>query len=223
MSQAPEAPEALRRHAAKSRLGWLGPVIVAVGAAVAVLGAWYVMHARPKVGEVIDTIAIDARHKVIVRGEAGGERSFVELYDGDELMWQAYVPPYGGHPGASGIAVGTSAVSIRIVRDGKAEIFAIARDTAQKLGGFILAPTHGAIDPQATGPVTLTDHVRSYEIVSGQGWHQLVGIDLVSGKALWLAELGAAPVTGGGVDGSQVWVAQGQTRSTFDVLTGKQL
>jgi outer membrane protein assembly factor BamB len=213
----------LRRQAAKSRLGWLGPAIVALGAAVAAVGVWYVLHARPTAGEVIDTIAIDARHRVVVRGETTGDRSFVELYDGDELMWQALVPAYGGRPGAPGIAVGKSAVSIRIVRDGKAEIFAIARDTAQKLGGMGLGHGHGTIDPTATGPVTLTDHIRSYEVVSGRDWHQLVAIELDSGKPLWSVELGAAPVTAGGVDGSAVWVSQGGAPRRFDVMTGKPL
>lgn len=213
----------LTRQAAKSRLGWLGPAIVALGAAVAGLGVWYVLHARPTAGEVIDSIAIDARHRVVVRGETSGDRSFIELYDGDDLMWQALVPTYGGHPGAPGIAVGKSAVSIRIVRDGKAEIFAIARDTAQKLGGMGLGHGHGAIDPAAGGPVTITDHVRSYEVVSGKDWHQLVGIDLDSGRPLWSVELGAAPVTAGGVEGDQVWVSQGDQRRSFSTLTGKPL
>ena len=218
-----DAPPTLRRHAAKTKLGWLGPAIVALGAAVAVVGAWYVIHARPMTGAVIDTIEIDARHKVIVRGEAGGVRSFVELYDGDEMMWQALVPTYGGRPGAPGIAVGKAAVSIRVVRDGKAEIFAIARDTAQKLGGMGLGHGHGAIDPTATGPVTLTDHVRTYEVVSGPDWHQLVTIDLEGGTPLWKVELGPEPVVAGGVDGNQVWVTQGGQRHSFDVMTGKPL
>ena len=207
----------------RSRLGWLGPALVALGAAVAILGAWYVLHARPTPGAIIDTIAIDATHKIIVRGEAGGDRAFVELYTGDELMWQAYVPPYGGRPGAPGVAVGRSAVSIRIVRDGRAEIFAIARDTAEKLGGMGLGHGHGPIDPTATGPVTLTDNVRSYELVSGTDWHQLVAIDLAGGKPLWSVELGPRPVTAGGVEGSRVWVTQGADRRTFDVLSGKPL
>ena len=206
----------------KSRLGWLGPVIVGVGVAVAAVGAWYVLHARPQPGDVVDTIAVEGE-KIVIRDEVGGERSFVELWRGDALAWQALVPHYGGRPGAPGIAVGKSAVSIRIVREGRAEIFAIARDTAEKLGGMGLGHGHGMIDPAATGPVTLTDHARSYEIVSGPDWHQLVGIELVTGRPLWSVELGVAPVTDGGVVGERVWVAQGSDRHAFDVMTGKPL
>jgi len=215
---------ALRRELTrKSRLGWLGPAIVILGVAVAAVGAWYVLHARPSPGEVVDTFAVDGGQKIVVRDEAGGDRSFVELWTGDTLVWQALVPHYGGRPGAPGIAMGKSAVSIRIVREGKAEIFAVARDTAEKLGGMGLGHGHGAIDPAATGPVTLTDHLRSYEIVSGTDWHQLVGIELVSGRPLWSVELGPAPVTDGGVAGDAVWVAQGDKRQTFAVTTGKPL
>jgi hypothetical protein len=35
---------------ARSRLGWLGPAIVLVGAAVAAAGVWYIVHARPSAG-----------------------------------------------------------------------------------------------------------------------------------------------------------------------------
>jgi hypothetical protein len=208
---------------ANKRLGWLGPVIVAVGVAVAVLGTWYVLHAKPKPGAVIDTIAIDGKHRVVVRAEDGGERSFVELWDGDTLMWQAYVPPYGGRPGVPGVAVGKTAVSIRIVRDNRAEIFAVARDTAEKLGGMGIGHGHGDIDPNAPGPVTLTDHVRSYEFVAGRDWHQLVGLDLVSGQPLWSVELGAAPVTDARLEGPSLVVVQGQDQRRFDVVTGKPL
>lgn len=220
MSGMSELAPSLRR---KRKLGWLGPVIVCAGVAVAALGSWYVLHARPAPGDVVDTIPIDADHRIIVRAEQHGARSFVELWEGDELRWQALVPTYGGHPGRPGVAVGKTAVSIRVTRDGRAEIFAIARDTAEKLGGMGLGHGHGTIDPEASGPVTLTDHLRSYELVAGRDWHQLVGIELTSGKPLWSVELGPAAVTDAGVAGAQIWVAQGAVRRSFDVLTGKSL
>ena len=204
----------------RSRLGWLGPAIVAVGAAVAGVGVWYMVHARPAAGPVIDTIAIDDRRALVVRAEAGGERAFVELRDGDAVAWQALVPHYGGRPGAPGIAWSPTAVSVRVVRDGHAELFALAMHDASKLGGMRLAPEHGPIVEDPGGPVTLTDHVRSYEVVSGPDWHQLVAIDLRSGRALWSRELGAAPVRAGGVTRDQVWVEQGTVRKVFRALTG---
>lgn len=205
---------------ARSRLGWLGPAIVLVGAAVAAVGAWYIVHAKPAAGAVIDTIAIDDRHALVVRAEAGGERAFVELREGDTVKWQALVPHYGGRAGAPGIAWSPTAVSVRVVRDGHAELFALAMHDASKLGGMRLAPQHGPIAEDPTSPVTLTDHVRSYEVVSGHDWHQLVAIDLASGRALWSRELGSAPVRAGGVTQDQVWIDQGAGPQFFRGLTG---
>lgn len=204
----------------RSRLGWLGPAIVLVGAAVAALGVWYVVHARPSAGAVIDTIAIDDRRALVVRAEAGGERAFVELRDGDVVTWQALVPHYGGHPGAPGIAWSPTAVSVRVVRDGHAELFALAMHDASKLGGMRLAPEHGPIVDDPASPVTLTDHIRTYEVVSGPDWHQLAAIDLKSGRALWSRELGPAPVRAGGVAPDVVWVDQGTGPQFFSMLTG---
>lgn len=202
---------------------WLGIAIVAVGVAVAALGTWYVMHARPKVGALIDTIPADRGQRVLVHAEADGPNSFVTLMEGDREVWDAYVPTYGGRAGAPGIAVGKTCVSIRIVRDGKAEIFALARNDAQKLGGMGLGHGHGPIDADAKGPITLTDHERSYEVVSGPDWHQLVAFDLTSGKPLWSVELGDAPVTDGGIEDHRVWVSQGQNRHSFEGLSGKPI
>jgi hypothetical protein len=205
----------------RPRLGWLGPAIVGVGAAVAAVGVWYMVSARPVAGDVLDTIAVDGRHALVVRSELGGERAFLELRDGDAVVWQALVPRYGGRPGAPGVAWSPTAVSIRVVRDHRAELFALAMTDAHKLGGMQLAPGHGPIAEGASGPVTLTDHVRAYEVVSGPDWHQLVAIDLASGRALWARELGPAPVRGGGIDDGGVWIDQGAGPHEFAALTGE--
>jgi len=207
---------------ARSRLGWLGPAIVLVGAGVAAVGVWYMVHARPAAGAVVDTIPVDERRALVVRAEAGGgERAFVELREGGEVLWQALVPRYGGRAGAPGIAWSPTAVSVRVVRDGHAELFALAMHDASKLGGMRLAPDHGPIAADPGSVVTLTDHVRSYEVVSGPDWHQLVAIDLTSGHALWARELGTAPVRAGGIDGASVWLDQGKGPVRFAVLTGQ--
>jgi hypothetical protein len=206
---------------ARSRLGWLGPILVGIGLAVGAWGAWFMVHARPVAGAEIDRIAIDDHHALVVRAEAGGDRAFLELRNDAAVMWQALVPRYGGRPGAPGIAWSPTAVSVRVIRDGHAELFALSMHDATKLGGMRLAPDHGPIDLPADGPVTLTDHVRSYEIVSGPDWHQLVAIDLASGHALWARELGPAPVRTGGVTPGQVWIDQGAGPHAFAELTGK--
>jgi hypothetical protein len=206
---------------ARAHLGWIGPAIVGIGVAVGALGAWYMVHARPAPGAEIDRIAIDDRHALVVRAEAGGDRAFVELRDDQAVVWQALVPRYGGRPGAPGIAWSPTAVSVRVIRDGHAELFALSMHDASKLGGMRLAPDHGPIAAPADGPVTLTDHERSYEIVSGPDWHQLVAIDLASGHALWARELGPAPVRTGGVTPGRVWIDQGAGPHIFAALTGR--
>jgi len=205
---------------ARTRLGWLGPAIVGVGAAVAALGVWYMVHARPVAGAVIDTIAVDDHRALVVRGEAGGERAFVELRDRGAVVWQALVPRYAGRPGEPGIAWSPSAVSVRVIRDGRAELFALAMRDATKLGGMQLAPDHGPVIDEP-GPVTLTDHARSYEVVAGTGWHQLVAIDLSTGRALWARELGPARIVAGGVTDGWVWIDQGAGPHSFAALSGK--
>jgi hypothetical protein len=201
-------------------LGWLGPAIVLLGAAIAGVGVWYFVSARPSPGAVIDTITIDDGRSLVVRGEAGGERAFVELREGDHVIWQALVPRYGGRPGAPGIAWSPTAVSVRVIRDGRAELFALAMRDATKLGSIRLARDRGPITTAPTGPITLTDHVRSYEIISGPDWHQLVAVDLLSGRVLWSRELGPAPVRSGGVGEGHVWIEQGGAPRRLDALTG---
>ena len=63
----------------RNRLGWLGPAIVGVGAAVAGVGTWYMVHARPEAGAVIDTIAVDDHRALVVRAEAGVDM-FLSFY-----------------------------------------------------------------------------------------------------------------------------------------------
>lgn len=211
-----------------ARLRFLGPAIVATGAAVAAVGTWYVIHARPVAGDVIDTIAVGSAAEdtsLVIRAEAnGGERSFVELRRGGEVVWQAIVPHYIGTHERPAIAWSPGAVTLRVQRSGRAEVFALGMQTSVKLGGFRLAPEHEPNTPPAEGPITLTDHVRSYELVGGAGWHQLVAVDLKTGDALWKVELGAPAVIDGGAGDGVVWVVQRDTgKRAFDALTGKDL
>jgi hypothetical protein len=209
----------------RRRLGWLGPAIAITGAAVAALATWYMVTARAEPGAVVDTIPIEAGAAFVVRAEAGGDRHFVELRDGDRVVWRALVPPYAGRPGAPGIAWNRTAVSVRVQRGGRAEVFALAMRDAAKLGGFKLAPGKGPVTVATRGPVTLTDHVRSYELVGGDGWHELVAFDLSTGEGLWKRELGPAPVDDGGVaaDASVVWLVQGGRRRAFRAADGTEL
>lgn len=206
-----------------TRLGFLGPLIVLVGAAVAGLGIWYFMHARPVPGPVIATFAIDGTQALVVRAEQGGDRAFIELRAANDVVtWQALVPHYAGTADRPALAWSQDAVSIRVEREGRAEVFAISMHDSAKLGGFRLAPEHEPIRTQPTGPITLTDHVRSYEVVGGPDWHQMVAIDLQSGKALWKVDLGTAAIQRGSVAGATLTIVQGDQPRDYDVLTGQE-
>ncbi len=208
--------------ARKTRLGWLGPAIVIVGAAVAGLAIWFMQTARPVPGEVIDTIAIDARRSIVVRKEAKSDRSFIEVRDGNTVKWQALIPPYAGAKGRPAIAWSDAAVTVRVSRDGRAEVFAFAMNNAHKLGAFRLATEHEPITMHPTGPITLTDHVRAYEVVGGADWHQLIAVDIVWGGGVWKVELGKDPITTGGVEPGRVWLEQAGRRRAFDAETGRE-
>jgi outer membrane protein assembly factor BamB len=207
----------------KQRLGWLGPAIVALGVAVAAVGVWWIITGKPKSGDVIDRIDVGENHTIVVRAEAGGgDRNFIELLDGERLVWQALVPPYAGRPGAPGIAWGKGAITVRVIREGKAEVFALAIANAAKLGGFKLAPGKGPVVKQTTGPVTLSDHDRSYELVTGAGWAQLVAIDLTTGEGIWKQDLAGTAIEAAGIDETGVWVRQAGARRSFDPRSGTE-
>lgn len=206
--------------------GWIGIAIVALGAAISAVGIWYFIGHRPTPGPVIDELAIDEHGKIVVRAEDGGPRSFVELHQDGKLVWQALVPTYAGKQGQPGIAWSDIAVSVRVIRDPahepRAEVFALSRRDASKLGGVRLGVEHGPIDLAATGPLTISDHIRSYEVVSGRDWHQLVAIDLRIGQIVWQQELGAKPIEAAALENGAVVLTQGGAKRWFNVFTGRE-
>ena len=209
--------------AKRTRLGLLGPIIVIVGAAIAALGTWYVIHARPEAGDVIDTFAIGDGAQIVVRAEKGGDRSFLELHEKGALKWQALIPKYAGAPGRPAVAWSDKAITVRVDRDGgRAEVFAFSRTNASRLGALRLAQAKEPIHIHREGPITLTDHVRSYELVGGADWHELIAIDLSTGEGVWKADLGKPAVSAGGVQGDSVWIDQSGTHRVFDAKTGRE-
>jgi len=204
------------------RLGLLGPIIVLVGAAVAAGGVYLMISNKPRPGAVIETVQISPTAKIVVRAEDGGERNFVELHEGDELKWQAMVPTYGGRHDATGISWSDVAVSVRVIRGHKAELFILARQNADKIGGIHLGGDHGPIREPSSGPLTLTDNNRTYEIVGGPDWNTMTAIDLRSGTKLWITELGKEPITAGAVTGGLIWLEQAGAKRYFRVFTGKE-
>ena len=191
----------------KTRLGWLGPAIVLLGLAVGGVAVWYMVTAKPKPGVVVDTVVIDPTAKFVVKSVVGEpDKNFVELLADGGVRWQALVPQYAGGPGRPGIAWNKGAVIVRVIRNKRAEVFALSMTDAKKLGGFRLAPNHGEIllSGADTGPIVVSDFIRAYQIVRGPDWNQLVGIDIDSGKGLWRVELGATPVTEAGIRGGEL-------------------
>jgi hypothetical protein len=196
-------------------LGSIGVILVAIGVIVAGVGAWYVVHARPRVGAEIDRIPVDAHTAFVINAEADGERSFVELRRDDTTLWQALIPHYAGSKGRPALAWGNNAMTVRVERSGRAEVFVLSLRDSAKLEGFRLATEREPITTQPTGPITLTDHVRAYELVGGAGWHELVAVDVDSGHALWKAELGAAPIDAGAIEGDYVALDQAGKHRKF--------
>jgi hypothetical protein len=202
---------------------WLGPTILAVGLAVGGAGIWYMVDARPHAGDVIDTFQVDPDSELVVRAEAGGDRSFLELDRQGATVWQALIPHYAGEKGRPAIAWNALAVTVRVERSGKAEVFALGMKDAEKLGGFRLEEAHEPITTQTKGPITVTDHIRAYEIVGAENkWHALVAVELRTGKALWRADLGHWDVQDAGVQLPYVWVVQAGQKRYYNVLNGNE-
>ncbi|MEJ7597070.1 MAG: hypothetical protein WKG01_04095 [Kofleriaceae bacterium] len=215
-----------RIRTTRRRLGLLGPIIVGLGAAISAIGIWWFVNHRPAAGAEIDRVALDPVTSLVIREERSSDRAFVELVRDGKLMWQALIPPYGGRRGASGIAWNADVVTVRVLRDRRAELFVLTIRDAAKLASIKLAPDHGPAIKATSGPVTLTDRVHSFELVSGtEGpgatpWNHLVVLDLATGHALWKQELGAQPVDAAGVEGDEIWVRQGTRTRRFRTRDG---
>jgi hypothetical protein len=215
----------------RRRLGWLGPALLALGVAAAGVGIWYIRAAAPLAGAVIDTFDIGSGGKIVINAEAGsGDRAFVSVYDGDALRWQELIPHYAGRAGRPAVSWSTRGhvMSVRVERDHREELWALGLPDGEKGGALFLAPEHEPIAAQLAVelpaekdvPLSVHDDTRSFELVSGPGWHQLVGIDLPTGKALWKLELGPEPITRLGVADGRVDVDQGAARRQIDVRDG---
>jgi len=191
--------------------------------------------AAPVAGNTIDTIGIDTTRFLVVRAEADGERSFLELHDtgaSEQLQWQALIPHYAGSAGRRGVSWGQGVVTVRVERGGEDELWVLGLTDALKVASLRLAPEHEPIPPQAGEPLSVSDGQRTYELVAGVDWHELVAIDLATGQPLWKQDLGPARFASMRVVGpfvqlfpasGSVDAAPGQMPSlVFDALTGKK-
>jgi len=199
---------------------WLGPGIVIAGAAVAGVAIFYWRTVQPVAGEMIDSVPCGDDLTMVVRAEASGERSFIELHTHTKLLWDALIPHYAGSRGRPALTCGTNAATVRIERSGRAEVFGFLLQNGEKIGGFRLATEHEPITTQPTGPITIGDGVRSYEFVGGSDWHQVIAVDLDSGEGVWKADLGPQPVTDAGFEHGKLRIRQGDQTRFLDVMTG---
>ncbi|HEY4179837.1 MAG TPA: PQQ-binding-like beta-propeller repeat protein [Kofleriaceae bacterium] len=207
---------------ARIRLGWLGPAIVIAGLAIGAVGIWIVIKNKPHVGAVIERIDIGKGQELAIRKEDGGDRNFLEMYEKGQLKWESMIPTYAGDATHRAITWGEIAIATRVIRGGKAEIFALSRADGTKLGGVNLGVDHGAIKPGFAGQFSVTDGKRCYEIVAGDTWNQVMTIDMQTGKALWKRDFPAPAATSVRVEGGNLVIEHAGKSRWFNVFTGKE-
>jgi hypothetical protein len=186
--------------------GRSGTVIVAlvlgIGLSVGALGAWWLVHARPRPGEIIDVLATPIG-AVVVRHEQGSDRAFIELYDDSKLRWRGLIPRYAGGPGTLAVAASPHAVTVRVMRGGHPHVFAFHAGTGKKLDSFDLTP-EAPPDPAAyTLPsvATVSDGRRGAEVLAAPGGGSVViGVALEERRLAWRRSLPQQP-TDAWIDG----------------------
>ena len=168
-------------------------------------------RARPRPGAYLDVLALGGDDAVAIRRERGSERAFVEMIAGARVRWQALVPRYAGiSPNAIsgvGLAASANAVTVRVIRDGQPELFALSTGDAGKLGSLHLASDRPKSPTGHTLPaaITLHDGARSYELLGEEGdWTRVAAFDLATGTIAWVRDLDGEPVREARVIGDRV-------------------
>lgn len=207
---------------------WLAPALLSVGVAVGALGVWFFWHSRPTPGAYYEVFALDANTAVALRHEDGSERSFLELVElGHGVLWQALIPPYAGTSDAPAIAASSTAITVRVRRGGKDELWAMSTSDAEKLGQVELRPGEPRAGAMAPRIVTVADRAESFELVGDATRSTAVtAIELAEGAAKWRVDLGADDVAGAWLDARTLWIRThtgvvfGLSRSDGSRVTG---
>ncbi|HTJ41652.1 MAG TPA: hypothetical protein VL463_06130 [Kofleriaceae bacterium] len=205
---------------------WLAPTLLALGVAVGGLGVWFMLHARPTAGDYYEVFALDETSAVALRVEQGSDRSFVELVEvGRGVRWQALIPPYAGRANAPAIAASPTAITVRVRRDDKDELWALSTEDADKLGQVELLPG-AARSAVAPAVITASDRDQSFEFV-GDASHAtaVTAIRLADGHAQWRVDLGDDEVRDAWLDAHALWIrtargVRGLDRETGAAATG---
>lgn len=207
----------------RARLGLLGPLVVIVGVAAAAVGIWFMLHVRPAPGKFIDGVALDDDSFIAVREQSGTDRNFIEVTRQNKLLWQAMIPHYAGRVGAPAIGISKTAMTVRIARRGRSEVFGLSLTDSRKLGALLLGKDRPVSATSHCGEViTVTDDERAFELISSPDDNAIASIDVTSGMAGWQADLGKSPIVDAGVADGVVWVKQLDMIRAFRAVDGSK-
>ncbi len=205
----------------RPRFGLLGPMLVVVGLLAGGFGIWFMLHVRPVPGKFIDGFALDDDSYIAIRAQPGTDRNFIEVTRQNKQLWQAMIPHYAGRVGAPAIGVSPTAMTVRIARRGRSEVFGLSLTDARKMGALLLGKDRKPTATSHCGEIiTLTADGRAFELLSSQDDNVIASVDVSTGAAGWQAPLGKAPITDAGVANGIVWVNQGTTSTAFHAADG---
>ncbi len=205
----------------RARLGLLGPLLVVVGLLAGTFGIWFMLHVRPVAGRFIDGFALDDDSYIAIREQAGTDRNFIEVTRQNKQLWQAMIPHYAGRVGAPAIGVSSAAITVRIARRGRSEVFGLSLTDARKMGALLLGKDRKPTATSHCGEIiTLTDDGMAFELLSTEDDNAIAAVFVSTGGAGWQAPLGKALVTDAGVALGVVWVKQGTTITAFHAADG---
>lgn len=197
-------------------------LVMALGLSLGGLGAWWVVHARPRPGDFIDVLATPDG-AVVVRRERSSDNTFLEVYDGPSLRWRGMVPRYAGRPGALAVAASRRTITVRVARGGHPYLFTFDAGTGSKIDSFDLVPDAPPDETAYTLPTvaTVSDGVRGAEVlaVPGGGGTLVIGTALDERRLAWKTTL-AGVATDAWITGDTLVVQTGAIRHALQLGDG---
>lgn len=205
----------------RQRFGLLGPLLVIVGLLAGAFGIWFMLRVRPVPGRFIDGFALDDDSYIAIREQPGTDRNFIEVTRQNKQLWQAMIPHYAGRVGAPAIGVSPTAMTVRIARRGRSEVFGLSLTDARKMGALLLGKDRKPTASSHCGEIiTLTANGLAFELLSTEDDNSIASVFVSTGAAGWQAPLGKAPITDAGVANGVVWIKQGAAVTAFHAADG---